>query len=452
MPFLPDQTAANFAVSQTTLQTVPHKTSHTALQTARIFTVTEINTVVRQKLQSDPALRELWLEGEIFNLNYHSSGHVYFSLKDSNSHIRCTFFRNANRNWQQLRLENGMQLLVWGSISVYSQRGEYQFNVQRVHLSGAGELHQQIEQLKQLLSKEGLFDPARKSPLPFLPTTLGVATAATGAAIKDIMRTALLRCPKINILLAPCQVQGKGAAGSIATAIEALNRPDFSVDVIIVGRGGGSFEDLYAFNEEETVRAVANSRVPIISAVGHEIDHPLTDLAADAYVATPTAAAEMAIPIINDLYSKIEDNISRLRLSFKNRYNESRQRLRLLASTSIYQKPISILENRWQLLDYLEKNQKIWIQTILKSSLNRFQSYQNFSSLFEKNIFQNKKRYALANERLQNFSPLATLKRGYAIIRKQNRKVVRSSGDVQQGEKLEVLLHEGRLIVHVDQQ
>ncbi|MEQ9363681.1 MAG: exodeoxyribonuclease VII large subunit, partial [Leptospirales bacterium] len=311
-----------------------------------VWSVSRLNLSIRDKLQGDRALQGMWLEGEVFNVNYHTSGHVYFSLKDGQSAIRCTFFRGANQKFKHIRLTNGMQILAGGGVSVYAPRGEYQFNVSRVMLAGEGELRLKIEEVKRRLQGEGLFDVGRKKLLPELPVTVGIATAPTGAAIRDVLRTIDRRYPNMNILLAPCTVQGDSAAASIIEAIEALNRPEFEVDVIIAGRGGGSFEDLLAFNDEGVVRAYANSRVPIISAVGHEIDHPLCDLAADVYAPTPTGAAEIAVPIFEDLAEQIEDCGLRLKVALRNRYRNEKGRLERIFQSRVYTNPQSMLEDR----------------------------------------------------------------------------------------------------------
>ena len=305
-----------------------------------IRSISELNDLVRKRLQADPNLNSLWLRGEILNLTKHSSGHIYFSLKDDNSQIRCTFFRQKNVNYQQLSLKDGAQIIVFGSVSVYTRRGEYQFNIQQVMLAGEGTLRLQIEALKKQLSTEGLFDVQRKKTMPHLPITLGVATSATGAAIKDIMRIARNRYPSINILLAPCQVQGEGAVVSIIQALELLQLEEQKVDVIIVGRGGGSFEDLLPFNDEALVRAIASCRLPIVSAVGHDIDHPLSDLAADFYASTPTAAAERVVPELFELALAIEENQKRLYTALWSICREKRQHLAFISKARIYQEPI----------------------------------------------------------------------------------------------------------------
>ncbi len=416
-----------------------------------VWTPSRLNLTVRDRLQGDPGLQGIWIEGEVFNLNYHTSGHVYFSLKDAQSAVRCTFFRNANQRHKHIRLQNGMRILAAGGLSVYTPRGEYQFNVQRVMLAGEGELRLKIEELKKRLHAEGLFDPARKQALPFLPTTVGVATAPTGAAVRDIHRTLRRRFPNVNILLAPCVVQGDDASVSIVEAIEALNDPRFGVDVIIAGRGGGSFEDLLPFNDEAVVRAYANSRVPIVSAVGHEIDHPLSDLAADVYAPTPTGAAEMVVPVYEDLVETVDDCGLRLRVALHNRHRSERDRLNRIFTSRVYENPQSMFQERAQSLDILSRELRQALQARVARARSELQNSAGMSMLFERNLSRFARRFSIADERLQNFSPLGTLQRGFAVVRNAKKDVIRRAKDVRVGEELQVLLGEGELWVKVEQ-
>ncbi|MCR9143453.1 MAG: exodeoxyribonuclease VII large subunit [bacterium] len=416
-----------------------------------VWSVSRLNLTIRDKLQGDRSLQGMWLEGEVFNVNYHTSGHVYFSMKDGQSAISCTFFRGANQKYKHIRLINGMQILAGGGVSVYAPRGNYQFNVTRVMLAGEGELRLKIEEVKRRLQSEGLFEAERKQLLPELPVTVGIATAPTGAAIRDVLRTIERRYPTMNVLLAPCTVQGDSAAASIIEAIEALNHPDFAVDVIIAGRGGGSFEDLLAFNEEGVVRAFANSVVPIISAVGHEIDHPLCDLAADVYAPTPTGAAELAVPIFENLAEQIEDCGLRLKVALRNRYRNEKARLERIFQSRVYTNPQSMLEDRLQRLDYLSRELRQATQNKLNGAGQRLQRFDALPMLYEKNLRKKANRFSLAEERLQNFSPLGTLKRGYSVVRNADKDVIRRAGDASKGDRLEILLGEGSLQVQVEE-
>jgi len=266
----------------------------------RIFTITEITRLIKQSLENNPLFNGILIKGEISNVTYHSSGHIYFTLKDEGAVISSVLFRYAGRSLD-FRLEEGQSLLAFGSLSLFEKRGSYQFIVSQVRKEGMGELLARIEKLKKKLHAEGIFDPSHKKKLPFLPRRLGVVTSPTGAAFRDIIKVALRRFPGLEIVLAPAKVQGADAAVSIIRGIEELNRPRWDVDVIICGRGGGSFEDLMAFNDEGVVRAFYNSVVPIVSAVGHQVDHPLCDDAADHAAPTPSAAAEGAVPVMKEL-------------------------------------------------------------------------------------------------------------------------------------------------------
>jgi len=423
------------------------------MQTATedVWSISRLNQVVRNTLQNERSLQNIWVEGEVYNLTYHSSGHIYFSLKDDQSSVNCTFFKTANASFRDIKLKEGMQVLVKGGISVYLVRGTYQFNVSRVMLSGEGDLRLRIEQLKKKLHAEGLFATEKKKRLPVVPLTLGVATAPTGAAIQDIIRVARNRFANINILLAPCLVQGEEAPGSIVEAIEALNRPEFGVDVIIAGRGGGSFEDLLAFNDEAVVRAYHASRIPIVSAVGHEIDTPLTDFAADASAPTPSAAAEMVVPVINNVLGRIDECTERLYLSLLNRKKNETVRLKRIFLSRVYENPGSILESHQLTLDLLSKELKQKMTERLRQAREQTLYSDAIPALYEKRLSILEKRCAIALERLSNFSPLATLKRGYSIVRKPDSNVVlRDAAQTSPGEELEILLHRGRVTVRVE--
>ncbi len=415
----------------------------------RIFSISQLNNLVRDILQNELHIQNIWIEGELSNYIQHTSGHIYFSLKDEQSAISCTFFRGSNLRQRELKLQNGMRVQVRGGISVYPARGQYQFNVQQVIPAGEGMLRLRIEQLKRKLHSEGLFDAARKKPLPRFPFTLGVATAPTGAAIQDIIRVARQRFPGLSILLAPCIVQGPEAPDSITLAIELLNRPELGVDVIIAGRGGGSFEDLLAFNEESVVRAFAASRVPIVAAVGHEIDHPLADLAADDFAATPSAAVEKAIPVIQDTIERIEEQALRIRYALVTNHRRGKDRLRRLLQARVHTTPRGFLEPFMQILDNAEKEMAVAVRGHLDEGRQRFENTRNLGLYFQARVRKYSAKFDVLSERLANFSPLGTLKRGYAIVRDQKKAIVRTSDQVSVGEPLEIILGKGRLQVEV---
>lgn len=415
---------------------------------ARVYSPTAVNSLVRQLLESEPELQNVWVEGEIFDLKYHSSGHIYFSLKDSESVLRCTFFKRANMSLR-IKLETGKKIRAYGDISVYTKGGSYQLNVLRVSESGKGDVHERLRKLYERLSKEGLFDSTRKKPLPMAPLTLGVATASTGAAIRDIVQVARSRFPDINIVLAPCIVQGEEALQSVPAAIEALHDPALSVDVIIAGRGGGSFDDLLPFNEEPIVRAFANSRIPIVAAVGHQIDHPLCELAADAVAATPSNAAEMCIPVVGDLLYTIDMQVNRIHRNLRQRLDRSRETLRIITGSKIYRNPLAILDPFQYRLDHAVSEMRALSRSVFETLRLRVQTSENLSFLVERSFEKEKHRLALLSNRLETLSPESTLRRGYAIVTDEKGNILRRAGDVDAGQSVHVRLASGRLTARV---
>ena len=272
----------------------------------KVFSVTQINTYIKRMFQSDYALRRISIKGQVSNCKYHSSGHIYFSLKDEGSQISCVMFANARYDGLKFELEDGQEVVVDGNISVYERGGSYQLYAQEIRLNGIGELYVAYEMLKQKLYEEGLFDHEKKKPIPKNPKKIGVVTARTGAAIHDIISTAKRRNPYVQLILYPAKVQGDGASDTIVAGIKALDQ--YGVDIIIVGRGGGSIEDLWAFNEAQT---------PIISGTGHEVDTTIADYVADLRAATPTAACELAVPDIREVMEGITNREYTLRTLLK---------------------------------------------------------------------------------------------------------------------------------------
>ena len=291
------------------------------MEQREVFSVSQINAYAKNLLENQPELQNIWVEGEISNYRRQYSGHLYFSLKDEKSSIRCVMF-SSRAKFLPFEPENDMKVMVKASVSIYERDGQFQLYLNRMEPLGVGSLALAFEQLRNRLSEEGLFDSDKKKLLPFLPKTVGVVTSPTGAAVHDIISVISRRNPGVNILLAPVLVQGPGAAEEIAKAIELFNREE-NVDVLIVGRGGGSLEELWAFNEEIVVRAIYASAIPIISAVGHETDFTLSDFTADIRAATPSAAAELAVP---DLYI-LKEQIAQLSTSLNRGINTHLNRL-----------------------------------------------------------------------------------------------------------------------------
>ena len=411
---------------------------------ARIYSVGEITRSIKRTLEGKGEFNNVWLKGEISNLTLHSSGHIYFTLKDEDAVISATFFKYANKNLS-FKLKEGMCVLALGSITVYEKRGSYQINVSMMKPEGMGELQKRIEELKQKLLKEGVFDPARRRPLPFLPQRLGIVTSPTGAAVRDIIKVALRRYPNIEIILAPANVQGDDAPVSIARGIEELNRPHYMIDCIIAGRGGGSFEDLMPFNEEIVVRAFRASRVPIISAVGHQVDHPLSDDAADAAAPTPSAAAELAIPVKRELVDEIDDLITRVNYCIMNRITRLGTRLDGIGQLRVFRDPYEIVNQREVQLSELQGRVLSCIKDSLSGGRNRLLSVPDIRMIM-RNIIRNKTHaFVMALNSLDQLSPLAVLKRGYSVAMDETNRVIRRADETEIGRLIRVLLHDGSL-------
>lgn len=293
-----------------------------------IFSVTQINSYIHRIFESDYALKKIYLKGEVSNCKYHSSGHIYFTLKDEKSALRCIMFSSDRFKGLTFRLEDGQLIEACGNISVYEQTGTYQMYVRNIELSGAGELYVRYEQLKQELAQRGYFDFERKKPLPVYPERIGIVTALTGAAIEDIKSIARRRNPAVQLYLYPAKVQGEGAAAQIAAGIRYFDKA--GVDIIIIGRGGGSIEDLWAFNEMAVADAIYEADTPIISGTGHEIDMTIADYCADVRAATPSAACELAIPDMYSLYTRMQNYQETLDNQIEQKLSQLRQRMSVL--------------------------------------------------------------------------------------------------------------------------
>lgn len=391
-----------------------------------LLTVSELTRRVKEVLEADPTLGAVWVKGEISNFKHHSSGHMYFTLKDEKSRLKCVMFRTRNAALR-FRPEDGLTVIAGGSIGLYEVAGEYQLYVNELYPAGQGALHLAFEQLKQKLEKEGLFDPSRKRPLPFLPRTVGVVTSPTGAAIRDILSVLRRRFPNVNILLAPAQVQGEGGPASVIRGIRLLNERD-DVDVMIVGRGGGSLEELWTFNDEGVARAIAASRIPVISAVGHETDFTISDFVADRRAPTPSAAAEMAVPEKATLLAQLAGANERLRGALKKQVLRRREALRYLQRSPAFTRPLDRIYQRRQHLDDLLQRAGIAASHGMAVRRSRLE--------------------AIAGK-LDTLSPLATLARGYAICMAENGSVVTDAAAVSAGEPIVVRVHRGEIRARV---
>ena len=390
-----------------------------------ILSVSEINLYIKKLLQQDGRMSSVLVRGEISNFTRHSSGHLYFSLKDTTGAIKCVMFR-SNAQRLQFQPGHGMEVLVSGYVSVYERDGVYQLYVEQMMAAGAGTLHLAYEKLKKKLEGEGLFDKMNKRPLPFLPRKVGIVTSPTGAAIRDLLSIIHRRNAGISVYVVPAIVQGQEGIASICQSLEVLYQHD--MDVIIVGRGGGSLEELWCFNEEAVVRKIAASPVPIISAVGHETDVTLADFAADVRAATPSMAAEVAVPEKKQLEEVLSLRQRTLEQRFSSLLLHKKQYLEHLASHRLLQKPELLLQDRQQLLDETNEKLEKAIQLILA---------------------QKKQEFAARAEKLNALSPLHVLGRGYALCQKENGQVVRSASDTAVGERVQIILEKGCLTASV---
>ena len=394
--------------------------------TDRIYKVHEITQILQGILQSEPILQDLWLEGEVSNLARPTSGHVYFTLKDNSSQIKCAIFRSAASRLR-FPMQNGDAVLVNGRLSIYDARSEYQIIGERVVPAGVGELQLAFERLKEQLAAEGLFDPARKKPLPKFPQKIGLITSATGAAIRDILRMLQKRYPAVEVLLFPTLVQGDEAAAEIAHAIKCLNCLS-GIDLLIVGRGGGSIEDLWAFNEEVVGRAIFASHIPIVSAVGHETDTTIADLVADHRALTPSAAVENIVPDQEELHLQLAGIRSNLVRSITGRIDFFQAKLENIQHRIPATHRIDAINRLRQVIDQLDSRG----QRAAGQQLNG-----------------KRRTWQVAATQLDALSPLATLARGYSICKDSRGKTVTDVSQVRAGEEVDVRLSRGRLACRV---
>lgn len=395
---------------------------------SKVFSVTQINTYIKRMFQSDYALRRISIKGQVSNCKYHSSGHIYFSLKDEGSQISCVMFANARYDGLKFELEDGQEVVVDGNISVYERGGSYQLYAQEIRLNGIGELYVAYEMLKQKLYEEGLFDHEKKKPIPKNPKKIGVVTARTGAAIHDIISTAKRRNPYVQLILYPAKVQGDGASDTIVAGIKALDQ--YGVDIIIVGRGGGSIEDLWAFNEEKVARAIYEAQTPIISGTGHEVDTTIADYAADLRAATPTAACELAVPDIREVMEGIINREYTLRTLLKQVVRRYQMKLQQYQITIANFDPRFQLQEQKMHLAELEEQ----IHAVMK---NKMTDYQHKLELYTKE--------------LHGLSPTAKLINGFGYIEGSNGEPVTSVKKVMEGDQISLTISDGTIITKAEQ-
>ena len=409
----------------------------------KYITVTQLTRYIKYKIDNDVNLNEVFLKGEISNFKAHSRGHYYFTLKDDGSRINAIMFASSTKKLKFIP-SDGMKVLVTGKISVFEANGGYQIYVNDMLEDGVGNLYIAFEQLKKRLGKEGLFDPSIKKKIPKIPRRVGVVTAPTGAAIKDIISTIKRRWPLAEIYLFPTLVQGEDAKEDIVRQIK--NSADYDLDTLIVGHGGGSIEDLWAFNEEIVARAIYECQTPVISAVGHEIDFTIADFVADLRAPTPTGAAEMAVPDINDIRRLLEQINIRLNKAMVNDLKRYRDKLTSLINRPVLTNPITIYQNKELIFDGILERLKYSSKALITVKEKELLNIKNSYALRSPFQILDKKanKYLQLVSKLETLSPLLTIKRGYSITRCNN-KVIKSVNDVKKDDLLEIELSDGSI-------
>lgn len=391
----------------------------------REATVTQINNYIKAIIERTEVLQNIWIKGEISNLKYHSSGHVYLTLKDEGAALRAVMFKGAVMKLP-FKMENGMKVSANGRIGVFERDGAYQLYIEQMEQDGQGDLYKKLEELKKKLSLEGLFDEKYKKPIPAFPTKVGIVTSPTGAAVRDILNILKRRYPLCEVYLYPALVQGVGASPSIVKGIEFFNN-QLEVDVMIVGRGGGSIEDLWAFNEEPTVRAIFNSEIPVISAVGHETDFTLSDAAADLRAPTPSAAAELAVPDKTELCQSLAKYAQSFRRALLNKAADRETKLRLISERASLENIQRRIENLMQTTD---------------------RAFDMLVKMY--GVKCDKKMNALSEQaaKLNALSPLKVFDRGYSMACKDGR-AVKSTAELNKNDNITLVLKDGKAVTRV---
>lgn len=393
-----------------------------------IYEVSQINEYIKLRFDDDAFLNNLFLRGEISNYKCYPSGHHYFSLKDAGGSIRCVMFR-GNAFSLRFRPENGMKVIAQGRISAFPRDGTYQFYVNQMTVDGVGDLHVAFEQLKAKLLAEGLFDPSRKRPLPRYPHTIAIITSSAGAALRDMLRILRKRYPLCEVKLLPVRVQGEEAPGEIAAALAYANRYRVA-DLIITGRGGGSIEDLWAFNDERVARAIAASELPVISAVGHEPDVTISDFVADLRAATPSNAAELAVPDQMELRQALAARQALLLTQMQKRLKQERGTLERLASSRVLKSPINYINDRRLQVDYVQ---------------------HRLTAAFSETVQRKHRRFASLTAKLDAMSPLKVLARGYSMASDGQGTLLRSVKQIKPGDRLTVRFADGSAAAVVEE-
>ena len=386
------------------------------------ISVSELNSYIKKKIDQDEMLNNVLVKGEISNFKNHYTGHLYFTLKDENSLIKCLMFKTYTSHLSFMP-KDGMKVMVLGTVGVFERDGVYQIYAKAMKEDGIGNLYEEYEKLKAKLEKEGLFDQSHKKTIPFMPKTIGVLTASTGAVIRDIINVGTRRNPNVHIRLLPTQVQGEGAAKQIADGIKYMNDNNLA-DVLIVGRGGGSLEDLWPFNEEIVARAIYESKIPIISAVGHETDFTIADFVADLRAPTPSAAAELAIPNIEDVKSTIESFRNRNKIALKKKLELLKLRYEKCITKQVFINPEKSFNEKYMLID-------MHVKTLINA--------------INKKIIDSKNSFTKNVSKLDALSPLKTLSRGYSIISDEKNNIIKSYKDLNKDDEFNIRFSDGNI-------
>lgn len=407
------------------------------------ITVSEVTDYIGNLIAGDLNLRHIFIKGELSNVNLYRSGHLYFTLKDDESQIKGVMF-GARYKLKELRPKDGMKVLIEGKIDVYKKNGMYQLYVDKISKDGVGNLHQRYLELKEKLNKEGLFDESHKKKIPNFPKRIGVVTAQNGAAIRDIITTIERRWPLCEVILFPSLVQGDKSAENITYQIKRSE--NFDLDTLIVGRGGGSIEDLWSFNEEIVARAIYDCNTPVISAVGHEIDYTIADFVADLRAATPTAAAEIAVPPYGEIKNGVGQLKLRANMAINKQFGENQSKFEAIVSKKLFTNPSEIYAPKEMLLDNLVNRLEHSSQSLIMKNKSRLDLIKH------SNIFKNPNEvikakqeiYLLQLSKLEILNPLNTLKRGYTLAKSEG-KVISSSKDLKSGDGLEIEFDDGNV-------
>ena len=388
----------------------------------KVFGVSQINTYVKNLFLADYLLSKVQIKGEVSNCKYHSSGHIYFTLKDENAALKCVMFSTARASGLDFKMQDGQSVIVSGSIKVYERDGVFQLYANSVKLDGAGNLYEQYEKIKQKLYEEGLFDFEKKKEIPAYPKRVGIVTAKTGAALQDILNIAKRRNPYVQLILYPAKVQGEGAAKTIVDGIKTLDQ--MSVDTIIIGRGGGSIEDLWAFNEEIVARAIYAAKTPIISAVGHEIDNTISDYAADLRAPTPSAACELAIPDVVSIEKSVVLYEDKLKRAMLRKIENKKTELSMLSAK----------------LEYLNPKNQLMEKRLLCDRL-----YDQLEAVMGQKVKKYRHQCEILRERLNGASPTNKLKKGYAYVTDKENQPILSAASLEEKQSLTLTFLDGQV-------